>query len=428
MNVADSEIVASILRNYGYSLTSDIGNSDIILINTCSVRQNAEIRVHGRLDVIKQIKKNRKNLIVGLIGCMAQRIKEELHEEVQIIDIIAGPDSYRDLPFLIEKAKTGMKAINVDLSEFETYSEILPFRYKTNNISAFIPIMRGCNNLCAYCVVPGTRGVERSSNPEMIILEISKLIEEGYKEIVLIGQNVNSYKWQYDDGSEITFSGLLEKVASEFSQIRFRFSTSHPKDMNDDVLIAMAKHKNICKCIHLPVQSGNSRILEMMNRGYTREWYLSRIDAIRKILPDCAVTTDIITGFCSETEEEHSDTLSLMEYCQFDFAFMFKYNERPGTYAMITYEDDVPEKVKTRRLTEIINLQNRLSEETKNADINKVYEVLVEGYSKKSKDFLSGRNSQNKVVVFPAGDVKKGDFVNVLIKSCTSATLIGEKI
>ena len=425
MNVADSEIVASILKNEGHELTDNINNSDIILINTCSIRDNAEVRIYGRLNVFKQIKKVTKNLIVGLIGCMAQRIKDDLIQDTKIIDIVAGPDSYRDLPTLIKKVQAGNKAINVDLSEFETYSEILPFRYNTNNISAFIPIMRGCENRCAYCVVPDTRGVERSRNPESIIDEIKQLISSGYKEIILIGQNVNSYYWEK---TNINFPALLEIVAKIDSTVRIRFSTSHPKDMSDEVLHTMAKYNNICKCIHLPVQSGNTRILALMKRSYTREWYIDRINAIKTIIPDCAVSTDIITGFCTETEEEHKDTLSLMEWVKFDFAFMFKYSERPGTFAADNYKDDIPEETKTRRLTEIINLQNKLSAENKHADINNIYEVLVEGYSKKSNDFLSGRNSQNKVVVFPKQNYKIGDYVNVLIKKSTSATLIGEAV
>jgi len=428
MNVADSEIVVSILKEKGFIHTNEINNADIILINTCSIRDNAEVRIHGRLNVFKQIKKNKKDLIVGLIGCMAQRIKEDLIEQNNVIDIIAGPDSYRDLPKLILKVKEGQKAVNVELSRHETYSEIMPFRYNTNNISAFIPIMRGCNNRCAYCVVPATRGVERSRNPETIINEVNSLINSGYKEIILIGQNVDSYKWKNENNSKVNFSNLLEIVANINPSIRIRFSTSHPKDMTDEVLYIMAKYNNICKCIHLPVQSGNSRILALMKRSYTREWYIDRINAIRKIIPECAVSTDIITGFCTETEEEHKETLSLMEWANFDFAFMFKYSERPGTYAQINYIDDIPEEIKTKRLTEIINLQNKLSSENKNADINKIYEVLVEGYSKKSKDYVSGRNSQNKVVVFPKENYKIGDIVNVLIKKCTSATLIGEAV
>ena len=428
MNVADSEIVASILNNEGHSLVKDIKIAEIILINTCSVRENAEIRVQGRLNVFRQIKKENHDLIVGLIGCMAQRIKEELLDEGSVIDIIAGPDSYRNLPNLISEVINGKKAIDVNLSEFETYSEILPFRYQTNNISAFIPIMRGCNNHCAYCVVPGTRGTERSSSPEMVLLEAGNLIKSGYKEIVLIGQNVDSYNWTNKDNSIVNFSSLLEMVAKIDSKVRIRFATSHPKDLHDNLLETMAKYHNICKCIHLPVQSGSTRLLKLMNRGYTREWYMDRIKSIRRILPDCAISTDIIAGFCSETVDDHNDTLSLMEFARFDFAFMFKYNERPGTQAQKEYKDDVPGEVKTKRLTEIINMQSKLSMSTKKEDIGKIYEVLIEGHSKKSQDHLSGRNSQNKMVVFPGNGHQVGEYVNVLIKSCTSATLIGEVV
>jgi tRNA-2-methylthio-N6-dimethylallyladenosine synthase len=439
MNFSDSEIVASILTEKGFSITSDFREADVIFVNTCAIRENAEQRVRTRLGDFKKVKKNNPGLIVGVLGCMAERLKSKLLEEEKLVDLVVGPDAYRDLPLLIESAEGGQKAVNVLLSKEETYAEITPVRLGGNGISAFISITRGCDNMCSFCVVPFTRGRERSRDPETIIKEATQLFEEGYREITLLGQNVDSYLWtggglkkENPDAEELaratTFAQLLEKVAQINPLLRVRFSTSNPRDMTDDVLYAIASNNNICNYIHLPVQSGNDRILHLMNRGYTREWYKNRIDAIRRIIPDCGLSTDIITGFCSESEEEHRDTLSLMEWAGYDFGYLFKYSERPKTLAERKYKDDVPEEVKSRRLQEIISLQQKLSNIRTLEGLNKIHQVLVEGVSKKSADYLSGRNPQNTMVVFPKENFRPGDYVNVLAETCTVATLIGKAV
>ncbi|MCU0461566.1 MAG: tRNA (N6-isopentenyl adenosine(37)-C2)-methylthiotransferase MiaB [Bacteroidales bacterium] len=427
MNVADSEVVMSILEGKGFRLTDDINSAGLILINTCSIRENAEQRIWRRLKAISHLKKKNRNLIVGLTGCMAERLKEKVIETDRLVDIVVGPDAYRDLPNLIVEAESGHKAVNVLLSREETYADISPVRMDRNGVSSFVSIMRGCNNMCAYCVVPYVRGGERSRDPESIIRETTELFESGYREVTLLGQNVDSYKWE-DGGESVTFAGLLEKTALIDPLLRVRFSTSHPKDISDDLLKTIARHSNICKHIHLPAQSGSSRILKLMNREYTREWYMDRISAIKKIIPGCALSTDMIAGFCTETEEDHKASLSLMEWAGFDFAYMFKYSERPGTKAARKLKDDIHEDVKTRRLNEIISLQNKLSAISKKHDVGKTFEVLVEGRSKRSPDHFSGRTSQNKVVVFPRGKHRKGEYVNVLIEKSTSATLIGKVV
>ena len=428
MNVADSEVVMSLLKKEGYTSVENMEDASLILINTCSIRENAEQRVRGRLNVFKQVKKQKKDLIIGVIGCMAERLKEKLLEEEKMVDMVIGPDAYRDLPQLLKKAESGQKAVNVLLSREETYADIRPVRLDKNNVSAFISIMRGCNNMCAFCVVPYTRGGERSRDPKSILKEARELIDMGYKEVTLLGQNVDSYLWKNEDGSETDFADLMEMVAKTSDSMRVRFSTSHPKDMNDKVLHIMAKYHNICKSIHLPAQSGSSRILSDMKRGYSREWYINRINAIREIIPECSISTDIIAGFCGENEEDHMDTLSLMRWANFDFAYMFIYSERPNTYAQRKLNDNVSQEIKSRRLTEIINLQNKLSEESHRNDIGKTVEVLVEGVSKKSAKEFFGRNSQNKVVVFPINKYKIGDYVMVKITGCTSATLKGTPV
>jgi tRNA-2-methylthio-N6-dimethylallyladenosine synthase len=403
--------------------------ADLILINTCSIRENAEQRVRGRLDVFRLEKKRRPSVLIGVIGCMAERLKEKLLEDEKMVDIVVGPDGYRDLHKLVKQAGTGQKAINVLLSREETYADISPVRLDENKISAFVSIMRGCNNMCAYCVVPYTRGGERSRDAQTILKEVRELIGLGYKEVTLLGQNVDSYHWiDSFTGDEISFPRLLALVAQTSPQLRVRFSTSHPKDMSDEVLLTMARYPNICKCIHLPAQSGSTRILELMKRGYTREWYLGRIAAIKRIIPECTITTDIIAGFCTETEEDHQETLSLMREVNYDFAFMFKYSERPKTYAQRKYPDDIPEKVKSRRLQEIIDLMKTLSAESKTLDVGTVVEVLAEGTSKKSKSQLFGRTSQNKIVVFPRENYLPGQYVNVLIEDCSSSTLKGKVV
>ena len=424
MNVADSEVVASVLADAGYLPVREITQADIILVNTCSIRENAEQRVWGRLDLFRAQKKKRPKVIVGVLGCMAERLKEKLLESNKMVDMVIGPDAYRDLPMLVETAATGHAAVNVLLSREETYADIAPVRLESNGVSAFISIMRGCNNMCAYCVVPYVRGAERSRDPETIVREAREAFDQGFREVTLLGQNVNSYSWEYGS-SPIGFAELLGMVATVDPQLRVRYSTSHPKDLSDDVLEAMAEHENICRHIHLPVQSGSSSVLKRMNRNYTREWYLDRIAAINRILPGCALSTDIITGFCGETEEEHRETLSLMQEVGFDFAYMFKYSERPGTKASRHMKDDVPDEVKTRRLNEIIALQNELSAVSKKADTGRTFEVLVEGPAKKPAGAMMGRTSGNKVVVFQASDILPGDYVNVTITRSTSATLIG---
>jgi tRNA-2-methylthio-N6-dimethylallyladenosine synthase len=426
MNIADSEVVASILGESGYEPVKDIKKADLILVNTCSIRENAEQRVWGRLDLFRSEKKKRPQVIVGVLGCMAERLKERLLESNKMVDMVIGPDAYRDLPMLVETASSGHEAVNVLLSREETYADISPVRLESNGVSAFISIMRGCNNMCAYCVVPYVRGAERSREPETIVREAREVFNQGYREVTLLGQNVNSYSW---GGTEtVDFATLLDRVATIDSRLRIRFSTSHPKDLSDDVLAVIAQHDNICKHIHLPVQSGSTAVLERMNRKYTRDWYLGRIAAINRILPVCTLSTDIIAGFCGETEEEHQETLSLMREVGFDFAYMFKYSERPDTKAARHLKDDVPDNVKTRRLNEIIALQNELSAKSKKADIGKTFEVLVEGIAKKPEGAMMGRTTGNKVVVFQATGIKPGNYVNVKITSATSATLIGNLI
>jgi tRNA-2-methylthio-N6-dimethylallyladenosine synthase len=427
MNFSDSEIVASILIDKGYSTTKNIEESDVILLNTCAIRDNAEQRIRNRLKDFNLIKKKNPDLVIGIMGCMAERLKSQLLEEEKLVDIVVGPDAYRDLPNLIEKTESGSKAVNVLLSREETYADITPVRLDSNGITAFISIMRGCDNMCSFCVVPFTRGRERSRDPYSIVKEAKDLFEKGYREVTLLGQNVDSYKWKNEE-EHVNFANLLEIVALIHPDLRIRFSTSHPKDMTDEVLEVMAKYENICNYIHLPVQSGNTEILHKMNRGYTREWYLDRIAAIRRIIPDCAISTDIIAGFCSETEEQHKDTISLMNEVKYDFAYMFKYSERPKTLAQRKYADDVPDEIKTQRLNEIIALQVQHSLESNKRAVGKVHKVLIEGFSKKSKEHYYGRNSQNAVIVFPKENYKPGDYVNVLVKDCTSATLLGEII
>lgn len=426
MNVNDSEVVLSLLQKAGYVYTDDIEKGDLLLINTCSIRDNAEQRVWGRLDQFKKYKKKDPSKLIGIIGCMAERLKEELVEKEKIVDLVIGPDAYRDIVNLIQKAESGQKGINVLLSREETYAEISPVRLDKNGVSAFVSIMRGCNNMCSYCVVPFTRGRERSRDVQTIVNEVEELVANGYNEVTLLGQNVNSYLGTNEKtGKPVNFANLLELVAQIDHKLRVRFSTSHPKDMSDEVLYMMAMYDNICNHIHLPAQSGSSRILELMNRRYDREWYLNRIKAIKEILPDCSISTDIIAGFCSETDDDHQQTLSLMKEVGYDFSYMFKYSERPGTTAEKKLKDDVPEETKSERLTEIINLQNELSLESKKNDLGKTFEVLVEGVSKKSTLELFGRTSQNKVVVFPAEEASIGDYVFVKIHDYTPATLIG---
>ncbi len=426
MNVADSEVVASVMEMDGYGVSYDINDADAIFINTCSIRDNAEQRVLGRLKQLTAMRKHKPNLIIGIIGCMAERVKDTLFE--QGANIVVGPDAYMDLPNLIGMAERGDKAINVELSTNETYADVIPSRLSKNKISGFVSIMRGCNNFCSYCIVPYTRGRERSRQPESIKKEIQDLYNKGFKEVTLLGQNVNSYDYEAEGSEAMTFSGLLNFVAESFPQMRIRFTTSHPKDMSDETLEVMARHNNICKFIHLPLQSGSSRILKLMNRKYDRKWYMDRIEAIRRILPGCGISTDVFCGFHSETEDDHQQTLSLMKWAGYDSAFMFKYSERPGTYAAQHLEDNVPEDIKGRRLQEIIDLQNQLSFESNQLDIGQTFEVLVEGTSKKSKEELYGRTSQNKVVVFPKKEFKTGDLVQVVIKEATQATLKGEAI
>jgi len=420
MNFSDSQIVGSIMTDHEFELTENIAEADLIFINTCSIREHAEKRIRARLNEFKRYKKIKPELKIGLIGCMAERLKEQLLEQEQIVDIIAGPDAYRDLPHLLDIAVTGQKAVNVLLSIDETYADINPINSK--GISAFISIMRGCENFCSYCVVPYTRGKERSRNPITIEKEARSLFDQGIREVTLLGQNVNSYN--NDNGTG--FAELLEHIALIDPQLRVRFATSHPKDISDHLLETIAKYNNICKSIHLPVQSGSNRMLKLMNRKYTREWYMDRIEAIRRIIPGCAISTDIITGFCSETEEDHQQTLELMKWAGYDYAFMFKYSERPNTLAAKKYPDDISEEVKSRRLEEIIKVQQELSYQSNLQDIGKTFEVLIENTSKKSCLELSGRNSQNKIIVFPSTKNKPGDYVDVLINSCTSATLRGK--
>ena len=425
MNVADSGIVTSIMANINYEISKNHEEADLILINTCSVRDNAEQKVIRRLKHFVSQKSKRPDLLVGIIGCMAERLKQELINK-HGVDIVVGPDSYRSLPDILPGAIKGNKQLSVELSDQETYTGIVPSQLE-NKISGFISIMRGCNNFCSYCIVPYTRGRERSRDPEDIIMEVKNLSENGIREITLLGQNVNSYSWNdKKQNADLSFPGLLEMLAKNHDKIRFRFTTSHPKDMSDETINVIAKNNNICSHIHLPFQSGSSRILKLMNRKYDREWYMERIKKIKESIPDCGLSTDVFCGFCSETEKDHKDTLSMMEFVKFDFAFMFKYSERPGTSAGDKLDDDVPENIKTRRLQEIIDLQGKISLERNKNDIGKTFEVLTEGLSKKSEDELFGRNQQNKVIVFPRKNYKTGDYVRVFVTDCTSATLIGK--
>ncbi len=461
MNFSDSEIVASILAKEGFTTTRDPEEADLILLNTCAIRDNAEQKIRSRLNYLRSIKKRKRHLQIGVLGCMAERLREQLLEQEKLVDMVVGPDAYRDLPNLIQQVDGGQKAVNVLLSREETYAEITPVRLNSNGITAFISIMRGCDNMCSFCVVPFTRGRERSRDPESIIKEATELFEQGYREVTLIGQNVDSYKWKtlplplalgtteekekspmpnggaknptpsasQEGGFVVNFAQLMEMVALINPDLRVRFSTSHPKDMTDEVLHVMAKYENICKYIHLPIQSGNSDVLKRMNRGYTREWYLDRMKSIRTIMPNCGISTDTISGFCGETEEEHQDTISLMQEVQYDMAFMFKYSERPKTLAERKYDDDVPEEVKGRRLQEVINIQMKNAAIRTKRYVGYEQRVLIEGYSKKSNDFFQGRNTQNAVVVFPIkAGIKLGEYVNVFTTDCSSFTLIGQII
>jgi len=430
MNFSDSEIVASVLAEEGFSPTRDMEMADLILINTCSIREKAEETDRKRLKEFNLVKRKRPDTIIGVLGCMAERLKAQFLEEEKIVDIVVGPDAYRDLPLLVNHADQGEKGINVFLSREETYADISPLRLGSNGISAFISIMRGCDNMCSFCVVPFTRGRERSRDLYSILAEAKDLAENGFKEITLLGQNVDSYKWENPETNEIVrFASLLRSVAEAVPQVRIRFSTSHPKDITDEVLHAIADYHNICKYIHLPVQSGNSRILKMMNRTYDREWYKERVDAIRKIIPDCAISSDIIVGFCSETEEEFQDTLDMITYADYTLCYMFHYSERPGTLAAKKYKDDISLEVKQRRLSETIQVQRRTSHKHNLRDIGKLFEVLIEGDSKKSNQQFAGRNSQNKVVVFPKKEgYKPGDYATVQITEVTSGTLIGKLV
>lgn len=426
MNVADSEVVASIMQMDGYVMTDKIEEADAIFVNTCSVRDNAEQKIYGRLQYFQSLKRKKKSLIIGVLGCMAERVKEDLIK-VHHADLVVGPDSYMDLPNLVGAVERGEKAINVELSTQETYKDVIPLKLGGMQISGFVSIMRGCNNFCTYCIVPYTRGRERSRDIESILNEIRDMRDKGFKEVTLLGQNVNSYLFE-SAGEKISFPMLLEKVAEEVPQMRVRFTTSHPKDMSDDTLRVIAAHVNICKMIHLPAQSGSSRILKVMNRKYTREWYLDRIAAIRRIIPDCAISTDLFCGFHSETEEDYQETLSLMREVGYDSAFLFKYSERPGTYASKHLPDTVSEEEKVRRLQGMIDLQNQLSEESNKRDIGKVFEVLIEGFSKRSREQLFGRTSQNKVVIFDKKNYHVGQFIKVRINRASSATLFGEPV
>lgn len=424
MNFADSEVVAAILKD-SYALTGRADCADLILINTCSIRDHAEQRIHHRLQEFLSLKRKRQNLQIGLLGCMAERLQEKLLAEEPVLDFVAGPDSYRSLPGLVEKSGQGLKRSEVQLSETETYDDILPVRYATNGVSAYISIMRGCNNFCSYCVVPYTRGRERSRNPMTILREAEVLLENGYREVTLLGQNVNSYRWQ-DGGQTVDFARLLAMAAGLAPELRVRYATSHPKDISDELIETMAQYENICKYIHLPVQSGSNAMLKRMNRVYTREYYLERIRKIREVMPGCGISTDIIAGFCGETEADHRDTLSIMREVGYDSAYMFKYSRREGTMAAKRFDDDVPEAEKGRRLDEIIALQNQLSLESNRRDVGKTFKVLIEGVSKRSDADFLGRNSQNKVIIFPRHNLKIGSYATVRVHSCTQATLMGD--
>ena len=431
MNFADSEVVASIMNEHGYGATKNYEEADLVFLNTCSIREKAEQTVRSRLHIFRQQKRSRPGMLIGVLGCMAERLKEKFLEEEKLVDLVVGPDAYRSLPALIEEAETGQKAVNVLLSRDETYADISPIRLDSNGVTGFVSIMRGCNNMCSFCVVPFTRGRERSRDAGSILKECTELFNQGYKEVTLLGQNVDSYYWVDEKNDElVTFASLLEKVALINPELRVRFSTSHPKDITDEVLHTMRRYENICKYIHLPVQSGSSRILQLMNRTYTCEWYMARVNRIREIMPDCGISADVIAGFCTETEEDHQETLSMMEFAKYDMSYMFFYSERPGTLAARRYQDDVPEETKKRRLAEVVKLQNKLSQESNQRDLGKEFKVLIEGDSKKSKEEWMGRNSQNKVVVFSklGSNLKKGDYAMVKITSCTGATLIGKLI
>ena len=426
MNFADSEVVASILQDNGFGATPNAQEADLIFINTCSIREKAEQTVRKRLTEFKRMKKEKPGMLVGVLGCMAERLKEQFLQQEKLVDLVVGPDAYRTLPVLIEEAETGQKAVNVLLSRDETYADIAPIRLNSNGVNAFVSIMRGCNNMCSFCVVPFTRGRERSRDAHSIVSECQDLFEKGYREVTLLGQNVDSYYWTDETNHQsVTFALLLEKVALIDPLLRVRFSTSHPKDITDEVLFTIARYNNICNYIHLPVQSGSSRILQLMNRTYTREWYISKVNRIREILPDCGISTDMITGFCTETEEDHQESMSLMEYCKYDLAYMYFYSERPGTLAARRFEDDVPETVKKRRLQEMIDLHRIHSLQSMQRDVGKTYTVLVEGVSKKNDQELYGRTDHNKVTVFAKGNHQKGEYVNIYIDSCTAGTLIG---
>lgn len=428
MNFSDSEIVASILAGEGFGPTRDMESADLILINTCSIREKAEDTVRNRLKVFNQLKIQKPDMQVGVLGCMAERLKAKFLEEEKIVDLVVGPDAYRDLPNLLAKVDDGEKGINVLLSREETYADISPLRLDSNGIVGFISIMRGCDNMCSFCVVPFTRGRERSRDTYSIVAEAQDLFDRGFRDITLLGQNVDSYKWTSPDGGEhVNFANLIERVALVHPDLRIRFSTSHPKDITDEVLHTMSKYENICKYIHLPVQSGNSRILQLMNRTYDREWYKERVESIYRIMPDCAISSDIITGFCTETEEEHQDTLSMIKWADYSMSYMFAYSERPGTPAAKKFNDDIPAEVKSRRLTEIIDLQRQIGLEHNLRDVGQTYKVLIEGDSKKSSEEWKGRNSQNKMINFPkVGDHKPGDYVMVKVVSATGASLRGE--
>lgn len=440
MNFSDSEIVTSILQKEGFDTTSTIENADLILLNTCSIREKAEQTIRNRLVHFQGVKRRRPDVLIGVLGCMAERLKSKLLEEEKIVDLVVGPDAYRDLPNLVLQADEGHKAVNTFLSKEETYADISPVRLNSNGVTAFISIMRGCDNMCSFCVVPFTRGRERSRDPHSIVEEARQLYEKGFREVTLLGQNVDSYKWSDEENNKarlekggvtkvINFAALLEMVARVNPALRVRFSTSHPKDITDEVLYTMQKYDNICKYIHLPAQSGNSRILELMNRTYDRDWYINRVDAIRRILgEDCGISSDMITGFCTESEEEHQDTLSLMDYVQYDFSYMFYYSERPGTLAAKKYQDDIPLDIKKRRLQDVINKQQKISLERNKRDLDKVHRVLIEGASKKSSLFLQGRNTANKVIVFPGKEFEKGQYVDVTVHDCTAATLMGKVV
>lgn len=444
MNFADSEVVTSIMQSNGYETTSSFEQADVVLLNTCSIRDKAEQTVRKRLSQFNNIKKRKPDMTIGVLGCMAERLKEKFLEEEKIVDIVAGPDAYRDLPQLVLSAEEGEKGVNTFLSREETYADIAPVRLNSNGVTAFISIMRGCDNMCSFCVVPFTRGRERSRDPYSIVNEAKDLFEKGYREVTLLGQNVDSYKWSPEENNKswlekkerkgesievINFANLIEMVAQVSPKLRVRFSTSHPKDITDEVLHTMKKYDNLCKYIHLPAQSGNTRVLELMNRTYSREWYINRVDAIRRILgEECGISSDMIAGFCSETEEEHQDTLTLMDYVKYDFSYMFYYSERPGTLAAKKYEDDIPLATKKKRLQEIIAKQQEISLERNRLDIGKIHGVLIEGTSKRSDEQLQGRNTANKVVIFPRGQQQKGDYVKVKVNDCTAATLFGEVV